>query len=165
MTSPERIEVRGIRELSRALKGISDDAPKEIQFALKAAAEEIATKVRAKVPSRSGRARGSVKVRASKTGAALAVGGNAAPHYQWLDFGGSSKIDASSNTRATLKKSHRKLEMQGNSRPRAYREFIKGGRYLYPTISEARDSTLRKVDHELGVIARRHGIETRGRAA
>lgn len=157
----EHVRIEGLRELRRALKTVSADAPKELRDDLKEIAEAFVVKVRAKVPARSGRARASYQARSTASGASVALGGNAAAHAPWLDFGGSTKIDASKSARVSAKKAKRKLDSHQAGRGRAYREFIKGGRYFYPTLAEESRRIDEQVDASMRRIAERNGFETR----
>jgi hypothetical protein len=137
-----KVEVRGVRELRKALKDVGGDAPKELAAGLAEAAEIVARVARPRVPVRTGRAVGSIKVRKQSAGAALAVGGTAAPYYPWLDFGG--KVGRNKSIR---------------------RPFVHGGRYIYPALADTRDEVNAKVDDVLKRMAERAGFETRGDAA
>jgi hypothetical protein len=111
-----RIAVTGLSQLSRSLKAIDAEAPKQLRLAFNEVAELFATKVRPKVPAVSGAARSSIKARSTRTSARVAVGGKKAPYFPWLDFGGQGRI---------------------KGRP-APRPFIAGGRYVYPTLDDIR---------------------------
>lgn len=137
----EAIRVSGIRELRDALRQLDRELAKELAAGLAEAAEIVAAAARPKVPSRSGRAAGSIKARKKQTGAAIAVGGAKAPYFPWLDFGG----------RTGRNKSVR-------------RPFIKEGRYLYPALSDKNAEVKAKVDEVLERMALKAGFETHGKA-
>lgn len=82
------IRVEGLRELRAALAKLDPlDARNELRDGLKAAAGIVADDARGRVPSRSGRARDSVRATAGGN-TAYVVGGKASvPYYGWLDFG------------------------------------------------------------------------------
>lgn len=142
MAVDAKVEVRGIRDLSRALRDIDRDLPKELASGLAEASEIVADAVRAKMPRRSGRAVGSVKVRKQQRGAALAIGGSKAAYTPWLDFGG--KVGRNKSVR---------------------RPFLPEGRYVYPSLREKRDEVNAKVDGVLKRLAEKAGFETKGDAA
>lgn len=87
MARPE-IRVEGLAELRRALRQVDDpDALPELRAGLKDAAEVVARDARGRVPSRTGRARDSIRATAGGN-RAFVVGGKArVPYYGWLDFG------------------------------------------------------------------------------
>lgn len=71
------------------------------------------------MPSRSGRARGSVKSGVSGNVAYVQGGKKNIPYYGWLDFGGV-------------------LKPTGRRRNTQVRPVLRKGRFLYPTIEEMR---------------------------
>jgi phage gpG-like protein len=88
VTKPE-IRVEGLAELRRALKRVDNlDAGNDLRDGLKHAADVVARDAQGRIPSRTGRARGSVRATAGGN-RAFVVGGKAnVPYYGWLDFGG-----------------------------------------------------------------------------
>lgn len=85
------VRVTGLRELRRALKAAeSVDDSRELTVGLKRAAEVVARDAQGRVPSRTGRARGSVRAVSGGSRAFVAGGKKAVPHYGWLDFGSRS---------------------------------------------------------------------------
>lgn len=85
---PDAIKITGLREFTRGLRSMDRDLPKALRIAFNDAAQIIVDDARPRVPARSGRARGSVKARSTRTAARVVGGGNRAPYYPWLDFGG-----------------------------------------------------------------------------
>jgi hypothetical protein len=112
MTRP-RIEVAGLREFQRSLRQMDTDLPKQIRVVLNASGEIVIRYARPKIPSKTGAARASMKLRSSQREARLAAGGRKAPYYPWLDFGGA----VGPNDSVT-------------------RPFITIGRYVYPTLKD-----------------------------
>lgn len=112
MTRP-RIEVAGLREFQRSLRQMDADLPKQIRVVLNASGEIVVKYAQPKIPSKSGRARASMKLRSSQREARLAAGGRRAPYYPWLDFGGAVGPNDS-----------------------VQRPFITIGRYVYPTLRD-----------------------------
>lgn len=113
----EAIKVEGLRELQRSLKQLSADLPKVLRIALNQAAEIVVSDARPKVPQRSGRAAATVKARSTRTEVRVSGGGNRAPYYPWLDFGG--KVGRKRSVR---------------------RAFLPDGRYIYAAYGRKRDS-------------------------
>ncbi len=119
------VQVRGLREVRNAARKVDKDIPKGLRAELLPIAQKVQGRVRSKVPVLKGDARDSVRARASQRGAAIAFGGNAAPHFPWLDFGGSTG------------KGHRPGAAWSGSVRRDWlgRPFGEG-RYVYPAINE-----------------------------
>lgn len=113
----EAIKVEGLNQFVRNLKAIDKDLPKMVRLAFNEAADVVVDDARPRIPSRSGRARGSVRSRSTQTKARVSGGGRRAPYYPWLDFGG----------RVGRRKSVK-------------RPVLREGRYIYRSYFEARDS-------------------------
>jgi len=114
---PITVEIEGLRELSRALKVADNELAKELRKAMNVAAQLVIDDARPKVPTRSGRAAGSLRVASTRTLVRVSGGSSRAPYYPWLDFGGSVG--------------------RNNS---VVRQFRKRGRYLYLSFFQLRDS-------------------------
>jgi hypothetical protein len=132
-----KVGIKGLAEFSRGLKKIDSEAPKQLRVALNSGSDLLINKTRPKIPSRSGKARASLKARSTRTSVRIAVGGKMAPYVPWLDYGGEGRI---------------------RGRP-APREFIKAGRYLYPTLGEIRPALIRTLDEAIRDVARNAGLE------
>lgn len=131
-----RIEITGLRELQKALRDMDAKLPRKIRIALNQAAELVIGYARPRMPSKSGRARGSIKVRSSQRAARVAAGGARAPYEPWLDFGGAvGRKDATK------------------------RPFLKEGRYIYPGLRANRDEITQKMSEALTELAREAGFE------
>jgi len=104
----DAIAITGLNQFVRNLKSLDREVPKALRVAFNAAADVVVQDARAGVPSRSGKARGSVQARSTQTASRVVGGGNRAPYYPWLDFGGKVGRKRSVN-----------------------RPFIKYGRYIY----------------------------------
>lgn len=111
-----KISVGGLAALSRGLKKIDADAPRQMRLCFNAAADLLVDRTKPTVPEKSGAARRSIKARSTRTSARVGVGGRKAPYFPWLDFGGQGRIAG---------------------RPAA-RDFLKEGRYIYPTLRKIR---------------------------
>lgn len=86
MTEP--VKVKGLAEFNRNLKRLDAELPKAVRVAFNAAADVVVADAKPRVPRRRGRAQGSVRARSTRTKARVTGGGNRAPYYPWLDFGG-----------------------------------------------------------------------------
>lgn len=82
------IKISGLKEFQRAVKQLDASIPKAMRTAFNAAADIVVQEARPEIPSRSGRAKASVKARSTQTAVRVVGGGKKAPHYPWLDFGG-----------------------------------------------------------------------------
>lgn len=134
----DAIRIEGLREFTRSLKALDRDLPKAVRLALNEAAKLIIGYAQPNVPKRSGRAAGSIRAQSTQTVLRISAGGNRAPYYPWLDFGG----------------------RVGPQRSIA-RAFLPEGRILYPAYFRARDADelsplLAKV---LTQVARDAGLE------
>jgi hypothetical protein len=130
----ETIQIAGLKEFQKALKDMDRDLPKQLRVALNSASELVIDYARPKVPSRSGRARGSLKVRSSQKAARIAAGGTRAPYYPWLDFGGTTP--------------------KGGTRP-----FYTKGRYVYPGLDANRDKITQQLEVALTDLAKGAGLQ------
>lgn len=106
MADPIRIE--GLAQFSRSLKALDSDLPKALRLALNEAADVVVDYAVPLIPKKSGKAARSVKARSTRTAVRVVGGGNRAPYYPWLDFGG----------------------RVGRNRS-VKRPFLKDGRYIY----------------------------------
>jgi hypothetical protein len=133
---PESIRVTGLKEFQASLRRMDSDLPKQLRIALNGVSELVVDKTRPEIPSRSGAARASLKVRSSQREARIAAGGRKAPYYPWLDFGGKTGIDRSVD-----------------------RPFYREGRYIYPTLRKNRDKITAVMVTALSDLAASAGLE------
>lgn len=130
------VTITGLREFQRALREMDAAMPRGIRIALNKASQLVIDYARPRVPSRSGKARASLKVRSSQRQARIAAGGARAPYYPWLDFGGRVGRDKS-----------------------VRRPFLTEGRYVYPGLKANRDEITDVMGVALADLARESGIE------
>lgn len=130
------IKITGLAEFNRALRKISSELPKELRQALNLGAELVVDWARPRVPSRSGRARRSVRATSTRTAAQVTGGGARTPYYPWLDFGG----------------------RVGRKR-RVHRPFLSGGRYIYPGYDARKEEVHAEVVRALIELAERAGVQ------
>lgn len=136
MSTVDPIKVEGLREFVRDLKKLDSDLPKVLRVAVNEAADVVATDARRRVPTRSGRAAKSIKARSTRTAVRISAGGNRAPYYPWLDFGG--KVGRSKSIR---------------------RPFLKYGRYLYAAYGDQQSRFAEVLERSLIDTARSAGVE------
>lgn len=130
----DAIRIDGLNEFVRNLKKLDTDLPKVLRVAFNQAGQEIVTEARGRMPSRSGAAKASVKMKSTQTAARIVGGSKKAPYYPWLDFGGTTP--------------------RGGHRP-----FLKDGRYIYASYFKHRDGIAVKLEQALINAARDAGVE------
>ena len=81
------VRVEGLKELRRALNQVDKELTKELRGELKEIGDDVAADARRRVPTRTGRARDSVRSGVSGNNAYVAGGKKKVPYYGWLDFG------------------------------------------------------------------------------
>lgn len=111
------IKIDGLAAFSRNLRKLGADLPKALRIGMNEAANVVVDDARPHVPRRTGKAQASLKAKSTRTAVRVSAGGNRAPYYPWLDFGG----------RVGRRKSVR-------------RAFYSDGRYLYASYTAKRDS-------------------------
>lgn len=129
------VHVRGLKEYKNALRQIDKSLGTELRKGLNEVAQVVVDAARPKVPYLTGRAQESMKAGSSQNAAQIKVGGTAAPHYMWLEFGG----------RVGRNKS-------------VVRPFIKEGRYVYPTAAQKHAELVDKLEDVIGVLTRKAGF-------
>lgn len=115
------VEVAGLREFQKGLKKLNPELDKSLKAELKTVAEVVADDARARVPSKSGRARKSVRAGADAKGPYVAGGKTSVPYYPWLDFGSRQPVTGHPRSAGPWFKS--------GAGP-------KKGRFIYPAIDE-----------------------------
>jgi hypothetical protein len=138
------IEVRGLREVSNAFRKVDREIPKGLRGAFLPIAQRVTAAIRVAVSTDAknptGRAAASVRPRASQRGAGVAFGGDAAPYFPWLDFGG--------------RVGRRGLVV------RPYLGYPLGdGRYVYPAIEDQREQIGSAAEDAVLSAARAAGFE------
>lgn len=136
MATIDPIKIKGVREFQAALKQMDGEAQKQLRVVFNEVAETVAGATRRRIPTRSGKAKGSVRVASTQREARVKLGSRRVPHAAWLDFGGRVGI-------------HKSV-----SRP-----FVEEGRYLYPAYRANRDGIRRGVEEGLVQLARDAGLE------
>lgn len=136
MGAIDPIKISGLRELQAALKDLDGESQKRIRVVLNSIAETIVQGTRRRVPTWSGKAKGSIRAQSGQREAKIVEGGAKAPYMPWLDFGG---------------RTGRKRSVQ--------RKFVSDGRYLYPTYRASRPSIVPALEKELSGLIRDAGLE------
>ena len=130
------IKIDGFREFRDRLKAMDRDLPKAIRLAFNEAADIVVTDARSRVPVLTGAAKASVKAASTQTKARVKGGGNKAPYYPWLDFGGHVGPNRS-----------------------VERPFLTNGRYIYNAFFRRRGEFVDAMSDALIKVARQAGIE------
>ena len=133
----EPIRVQGLAEFNKALKRMDSELPKGLRLAHNEAAQIVVDTARSDMPRRSGRARAAVKAKSTRTASRVSAGSSRAPYVPWLDYGGEGRI---------------------KGRPAA-REFVKGGRYVYPAFHARRNDVEAALERALLGVVRSAGLE------
>lgn len=117
MATTVTLTVNGLREFARAVTNLDRTAGRALRLALNDVADVVIDAARPSVPRVTGTAAASIRARSTRMKVRVTAGGDEAPYYPWLDFGGH-------------------VGRHGT----AARAFLKEGRYLYPTYYEQRRS-------------------------
>lgn len=136
--SGDRIRIDGLKEFQRALKDMDRDLPKQMRVVFNDAMGLVIDWATPRVPTRTGRARASVKAKSGQREARIGIGGRRAPYMPWLDFGG---------------------EGRRPGRPAA-RPFIRKGRYLYAGLDAKHDQVTEVMSRGLTRLAESAGLES-----
>lgn len=136
MADRATVKVSGLKEFNRALRTMDADLPKGLRIALNGCADFLIEKTRSQIPQKSGKAARSLKARSTRTAVRIAVGGNKAPYYPWLDFGGHVGRHGS-----------------------VARPFYREGRYLYPTLRRNRDEFTKIMQDSIVHVAEAAGLD------
>ncbi len=130
------VHIDGLSQFVRNLKKLDADLPKVLRVSFNDALTIVVDYARPRVPAKSGKARGSIKTKSTRTQARVSAGGRKAPYYPWLDFGGRGP----------------------NNRP-APRPFHRDGRYLWHALVVKRDEFHAAMTKALVGVAEQAGIE------
>jgi hypothetical protein len=132
----QTIAIKGLKEFSKALRKMDSEAVKQLRVVFNEAAELIIAYARPRIPKRTGRAANSLKKRSTRTSVRIAFGGDRAPYYPWLDFGGATGKNKS-----------------------VQRPFLKEGRYVYKGFKEKRSDVERAMSDGIRRVAQSAGLE------
>lgn len=135
MGAVDPIKITGLRDFQAALRQMDGETQKQLRVVLNTAADTVATDTRRRIPTRSGRAAGSVKVASSQRESRIKEGSAKAPYVPWLDYGGRVGRGRSVN-----------------------RPFLKTGRYMYPAYHANKTEVGVILERELVELATRAGL-------
>jgi hypothetical protein len=134
MAAVETIRIEGLADLQAALRQMDAGSARALQVVSDMSAGRVMDRARPRVPSRTGAARASLKVRSGAAEAMVVGGSRKAPYYGWLDFGGRLR--------------------RGQSRP-----FVAGGRFIWPAYVSQRDQILEDMADALAALATDAGLK------
>lgn len=120
---PAEIQLEGLAAFRRGLKQIDPQLQKDFRQEILPIARKVADDAASRVPSKSGRARGSIRAGVSGNNAYVQGGKSTVPYYGWLDFGGRTPISGRPRSVGPWKGS--------GAGP-------KRGRFIYPAIDDNR---------------------------
>jgi hypothetical protein len=130
------VEVTGLSQFVKAIKQVDPEHAKELRKNLNRAAEVVVREARPRVPRISGRAASTVKARSTQKAARVVGGGNRAPYYGWLDFGG-----------------------WAGTNKKMFRPIIQEGRYIYVAYHENEQEFFDEAVMGLRIAAARAGLK------
>jgi hypothetical protein len=129
------IKIEGLAEFTRNLKKLDSDLPKKLRVGLNDVAGVVIGDIRG-IPTKSGKAKRSVKARSLASAVRIVGGSSRVPYYPWLDFGG----------------------RVGRGRS-IVRPFRKEGRYIYASYYRNRPRFAELLEAALVDAVRSAGIE------
>lgn len=132
----DAIKVEGLNQLVRSMRKVDSEIPKTLRLAFNEAAGFIVDEARPRVPTRTGRAKASIKARSVGSAVRVVEGGNRAPYMPWLDFGGRT----------------------GRNRS-VVRPFFKEGRYVWWAFKHRRKDVLEAAEDAIRTAAESAGLE------
>jgi hypothetical protein len=135
-TASDAIAIDGLDQFTRNLKTLGNDLPKALRVAFNQAADIVVQDAKSKVPTKSGKARKSIKAKSTPKAVRLAGGSRSVAYYGWLDHGG----------------------MGGRGKKNA-RPFKKDGRYLYRAFYDNKEKLPELLEAALLEVARQSGVE------
>lgn len=137
-STPDLIRISGLREFQASLRRMDAGAPRQLRLVHNEAAGVVVTAAQPRIPTRSGRARASVRARSTQRATRVRAGGARAPYYPWLDYGGAV-----------------------GRRNSVRRPFVKDGRYLYPSYRENRQEVQRVLEGGVVRLAHSTGLKVK----
>lgn len=145
MSLVDPIRVEGLREFTKACKAADETTGPMIKGVLNDGINIVLNHARPRVPARTGVARGSMKAKSTAREARIVAGGNKAPYYPWLDYGGRVGRGRTGPNTGSVN-----------------RPFYGGGRYLYPAYSATRDEVAAVMQDGLVDLGKSIGLEVTG---
>lgn len=123
------IQLEGLAKFRKGIKQIDPQLQKDFRQEILPIAQKVAGDAASRVPSRSGRAKGSIRAGVSGNNAYVQGGKSTVPYYGWLDFGARTPVSGRPRSVGPWKGSG-----VGPQR----------GRFIYPAIDANRDNIERE---------------------
>lgn len=133
------IHVTGLKELQKGLNSLEEKLGPELKRGLDVIAGKVVTVAQSKTARRSGKAASSIKAGSSQRAAVIKVGGQKAPYFPWLEWGG-----------------------RVGRRKQVKRPFIPEGRTIYPTAADKREELVHDLDELIVRLAGQAGFTASG---
>lgn len=118
-TTSNAVSVQGLEQLRRGLRQLSPAAQSEMRKQFKTIARDVVAEAQPLVPVLTGAARDSLRPGTQGSSVVVRGGGDSAPYFPWLDFGGV-------------------LHPKGGRRNTIRRARIKEGRYIFVAVARRR---------------------------
>ena len=134
-----QVEIRGLREFRAQLRRLGASTPETVRRSSRRAAGMVIDHAKPRIPigpARNGHVRDTLRAVASGGGVYVRAGDESHRYYGFIDFGG----------RVGIRRS-------------VHREYIKGGRYIYPAYSAVFPRIEQVLDDELRDAVRGAGLE------
>lgn len=135
MSTKIQVQISGLREFQRSLKSVDSKLGSELRKRMNVSANIIVADAKPDIPKVTGAAASTVKARSTQLSARVIGGGNKAPYYGWLDFGG-----------------------WGGRNKKAHRPFYSEGRFIYAAYYRRRAGFFDDLERGLRELAERSGL-------
>lgn len=149
------IHVTNLIPLQRALKELDGESQKKLKVVLDDVSRTVAQGAARRVPTKTGRARASLRAQSSQREARVVGGSKKVPYYGWLDFGGTT---GKGRVSAGVAKK-RAGGSSGGTAGSVKRPWVPGGRYMYPAYAANKESIQRALEKSLQDLVREAGLE------
>lgn len=136
MAERREIQVVGLRQLSRGLRQLDAEFPKQLRLALNEAADIVVAEARSTVPRRTGALANSIRSASTRTAAGVKGGSKKVPYFGFIEFGG--KV---------------------GRRDSVKRPFVREGRYLWPAIIDRREELADRIRRGIIQVAEQAGLD------
>lgn len=137
------VSITGLRDLQAALKNLDGESQKQLRVVLNDVAQAVVGGAARRVPTRTGKARKTLRATSSQREAKVSGGSKSVPYYGWLDFGGKVGRGRTGGAGGSVK-----------------RPFIKSGRYIYPAYDANKASIGKALEQALVDLAQSAGLES-----
>lgn len=142
------VRVTGLREFETALKTLEGDLPKYLRSSLKLIGNIVYEPAHRRIPRRTGRTAKSARLSVTARRVSIKAGGEIAPWFPWLDFGGSTG------------RGHRPRVAWSGAIKRTWMGAPRGsGRYFWKSFKDHHQEIQDRLEILLADVARRAGLQ------